>query len=353
MRRRRKLLLGTVLAGCLACGLVGYAVARRQGLIASESLLEATENGHAGRVAFLLSLGQDPDERDWVGWTPLHSAAYWGNARIARDLLEHGANPNARTEDTIGAPDMVSQAGYEAPLKTPLFAAAAGGHPDVARLLLDHGAQPSVPGYWGETALHRAAMQGETAVASLLIARGADPNAETKTGETPLHWAVRGHGGLRWTMPFRSDANRDKHVNSAAVVQLLLGAGASVDARDDKGWTPLHWAAAYGHVQLARILVTADADVNAKVSDEQVLVNHIVARYGAPGQTPLHLAAGVAAGGGSNPMLVAYLLAHGADPSIKDDQGRTALDVAVKCGCKESERLLRKHGDASERETER
>jgi len=347
MRGRRRLLLGMVLAGCLACGLIGYAVARQQGLIASESLLEAAEKGHTARVAFLLSLGQNPNERDSVGWTPLHSAAYWGNARIARDLLEHGANPNARTEDTIGAPDMVSPAGYEAPLKTPLFAAAAGGHPDVARVLLDHGAQPSAPGYWGETALHRAAMQGETAVASLLIARGADPNAGTKTGETPLHWAVIGHGGFRWTMPFKSDTNRDRHVNSVAVVQLLLDAGAFVDARDDKGWTPLHWAAAYGHVQLARILVTAGADPNIKVGDVQRVGRMTAAHKGAPGQTPLQLAVG----DGDSPALVAYLLAHGADPNVKDDDGRTALDVAIKCGCEDCQRLLKKHGAKTGQET--
>ncbi len=349
MRRRRKLLLGMVLSGCLASGLVGYAVARQQAQIASESLLEAAENGHPGRVAFLLSLGQDPNERDSVGWTPLHSAAYWGNARIARDLLEHGADPNARTEDTIGAPDMVSPAGYEAPLKTPLFAAAAGGHPDVARVLLDRGAQPSAPGYWGETALHRAAMQGETAVASLLIARGADVNAKTKTGETPLHWAVRGHGGFHWSMPFGEDANREKKVNSAAVVQLLLGAGASVDARDDKGWTPLHWAATYGHVDLARILVTAGADPNIKVKDLQAILPQRRLRhgYGGPGQTPLHLAIGE----GDSPALVAYLLAHGANPDIKDADGRTALDVAIKCGCEDCQRLLKKHGAKTGQET--
>jgi len=50
------------------------------------------------------------------------------------------------------------------------------------------------------------------------------------------------------------------------VVDVLVRAGATLDARDDRGATALHWASAKGDVELVRRLVEAGADVNAKDS---------------------------------------------------------------------------------------
>ena len=41
--------------------------------------------------------GADIEARTLDGWTPLHSAANWGNAHIASLLLRHGADVNAQT----------------------------------------------------------------------------------------------------------------------------------------------------------------------------------------------------------------------------------------------------------------
>ena len=49
-----------------------------------------------------------------------------------------------------------------------------------------------------------------------------------------------------------------------------------VFAKDEDGWTPLHWAARWGHTEVAQALLEAGADVNAK--------NEL-------GQTPLDMAA--------------------------------------------------------------
>lgn len=50
-------------------------------------------------------------------------------------------------------------------------------------------------------------------------------------------------------------------------VESLIAAGADVNARDDRGWTPLHEAALVGDVKKAKLLVEAGADVNA-VTDQ-------------------------------------------------------------------------------------
>ncbi|MDO5567232.1 MAG: ankyrin repeat domain-containing protein [Planctomycetia bacterium] len=47
-------------------------------------------------------------------------------------------------------------------------------------------------------------------------------------------------------------------------IKALIAASAAVDAKQDDGWTPLHWAAKNGHVDAIKTLTAAGADVNAK-----------------------------------------------------------------------------------------
>jgi ankyrin repeat protein len=58
---------------------------------------------------------------------------------------------------------------------------------------------------------------------TLLLSRCANPNARNAHGETPLYVAVL--------------------VGDAAIVKLLIDAGADVGARENRGYTPLHYTA--------------------------------------------------------------------------------------------------------------
>jgi len=159
-------------------------------------------------------------------------------------------------------------------------------------------------GQGGWTPLHVAVAGGDAAVVRVLLDAGADLGARTEQGRTPLQLAVR---------------------SSPDLVGVLLGAGAAldppsaaylddVDALDAAladGARPtgelLEWAAAGGAAGTARLLLDrgADADDGA-----------------------LHAAAGNA-----RPALVRLLLAAGADPDHRDpDTGRTALHDAVAAG---------------------
>ena len=54
--------------------------------------------------------------------------------------------------------------------------------------------------------------------------------------------------------------------NNEAVKQHL-SAGTDVNAKDESGWTPLHWAASKVHNKTAKMLIKAGADVNVVNKD--------------------------------------------------------------------------------------
>ena len=66
----------------------------------------------------------------------------------------------------------------------PLHSAAAGGHTAVARLLLEHGADPNARQEGGFVPLHAAAQAGNDELYGLLVASGADQDAASDDGRT-------------------------------------------------------------------------------------------------------------------------------------------------------------------------
>ena len=98
----------------------------------------------------------------------------------------------------------------------------------------------------------------------------------------------------------------------AAIVELLLAAGAGVDAKDKKGWTALQYATLEGYAAVVELLLTAGADVSAKDKDGRTVLQY-AAVYG-------------------KSAIVELLLAAGADVNAKDKSGRTALYYANRLG---------------------
>ncbi len=105
--------------------------------------------------------------------------------------------------------------------------------PDVVTVLLDAGANPHADLGWGTTVLHKVVTTvNNVGVLSRLLAGGANVNAEDDTGWTPLHYAAEYDG----------DAALVDSALKAAVVDALLDAGANANSRNADGELPWDYA---------------------------------------------------------------------------------------------------------------
>jgi hypothetical protein len=224
-------------------------------------------------------------------YPPIHRAAAEGDIAAVKALLERGADVNARSGGCV----------------TPLHEAALRNRFEVAELLVEKGADVNDKGDSGWTPLHTAASLGHTGMAKLLLEKGANPNAMDDEGGTPLHRVV-GMG----------DSGSEGQYEVAA---LLVAGGAVVDARTNRGLTPLHMA---DSKKVAELLITKGAEVNAKANN---------------GETPLHGAAYL-----GYAEVAELLIAKRADINARSNAGKTPLAMAEEAGKTEMVALLRKRG---------
>lgn len=216
----------------------------------------------------LIRAGADVKAKNRLGITPLYLAAMNGNGAVLRALLDAGANAN-QVEDTG---------------ETILMVATRTGDADAVRALLEHGADPNTPEPQLQlTPLMLAAEGGYADIVAALIKSGSDIHVRTRTGATPSprlpcvnRTGCGSHGvgiirgglpehGLRAPIPGNMSplmyAAREDHIETA---RLLLDAGANVNEADKNDITPLFMAIGNNHTDMARFLVERGADIHAK-----------------------------------------------------------------------------------------
>jgi uncharacterized protein len=236
-----------------------------------------------------------------------------GDMAGTRDLLDRGADINSCVEypvppgedDRKWFLDPVMRLAREG--ATPLAVAAARGDAELVRLLLRRGANVNARTSCGRTPVRLSANRGHDETTALLLQAGAEINHGRTDDEALLAWAAAGYPSL---------------------VGALLDQGAAVDARDDRGRTPLIWTIAAGreiaeehrqsHRQAARLLLERGADVNARN------------KYGL---TALMFV-------GKDATAARLLTAYGADPELTDHRGRSARRWAALTGSPEVRELL-------------
>ena len=224
-------------------------------------------------------------EIDDKGAHKLLNSYFLLNARVddVVKILANGADVNARDEEE----------------RTPLLLALEKNLPELPLVFLDHSADTDVSDSLGRTPLHLATKYANTASnydefigAFLERSTNVNINAPDEEGRTPLHWAAVDSG--------------------IQVIEQFLERGADIHARDNEYRTHLHWAAAENSPEAVALFLEKGINMESRTTH---------------GQTPLHQAVAW------NSLEVAeLLLGRGADIEAQDNDGQTPLHIVAKRG---------------------
>jgi uncharacterized protein len=177
----------------------------------------------------------------------------------------------------------------------------------------------------------RAVRQDDAGTIRDLLRRGFDPNTVDERGLTGLYIALR-EGSLKVVDALLQSrrikvetrtANDESPLMMASlkghldIARRLIAAGADVNK---PGWTPLHYAATHGHVDIIRLLLEEHAFIDPTSPN---------------GTTPLMMAAHY-----GTPAAVKLLLDEGAVPTLRNQLGLSAIDFAQQAQRPESAELI-------------
>ena len=282
----------------------------------------AARSGHAEMVRALLDAGAEVDHLTSTGVTALHFAAMADAPAAIEALVAGGADVDARD-------------GYQG--RTPLVFAASGDATDAVTALLAAGADPAIEtdlkDYTQMAERDRAEQERREAV---LRARAGEPEEEEEDEDGPQ----RGRGAPPG-QPAQQGQGRGSATPDTAATPADTAAATNPDTAnaepepdpdepeekaDEKktgeppvralssneqigvqgGFTALHYAARQGHIETAKLLLDAGADVDQPSGGDQ--------------STPLLVA--VING---NYDLAMMLLERGADPNLVSDDGAGPL----------------------------
>ncbi|MGG6266749.1 ankyrin repeat domain-containing protein [Leptolyngbya sp. AN03gr2] len=187
--------------------------------IGSSLVWEAATGGHTQLVKFLIERYNLAVQCDDCRWNPADAAAIGGHLETLEFLMAQGAF-------------IIS--------KEIIYWTALNGHPEMVQFLANHNFDPNIRAYDIDTALEAVAERGDAAMVKTLLSVGADVNAgiDTRKRTALHHAAIWGH---------------------LEVIQLLVAAGAEVNAKAWRGETPLQVAGWWRHDDVIDFLIQQGA----------------------------------------------------------------------------------------------
>ena len=214
------------------------------------SLFLAIAQDDLNAVVEAVAMGALINANDRFGHSPLHYAAYRGNAYIVDYLLSNGGDPNARGNH----------------LSTPLHSATWGKHQDVVQLLLEDGAEVDAMTDEKESPIMTATLRGQLEIVEILLALSADPHAVDAYGSNLMDLAGASGNvklaelfqevGVKTVNPLHLAAG----TGDFKTVENLLQAGRSINEQDSFGATPLLVATVAGREDMVDFLLDRSAN---------------------------------------------------------------------------------------------
>lgn len=146
---------------------------RKQANRLGKELVQAVEDEDTEKALSLIRRGANVNMVDRNGMTPLYKATIQNNIRLVEALLGANADPNT-TRGNFSV----------------LYQAVARGHVEIAKMLIDKGADVNKKnGYNHNTVLHVAAADGRLEMTNMLIDKGANIHALNEDRKTPFEVA--------------------------------------------------------------------------------------------------------------------------------------------------------------------
>lgn len=267
--------------------------------------------GDIDRVKELIKKGENLEERDYKGQTPLYFAV---KAKIdfLKILVAAGANLNAKDNG----------------MNTPLHEACLENNLENVMFLVRSGADINAKNDTLETPLHLSSSRNFD-ISEFLVKNGADVNARDNRGFTPIFEAIDfnnlklvellvenganvNHKAENLCYPIHrisvklheSDKDQDEEVK---VAEYLIKKGASFNEKDNFGETPLYNAVKGSNIGLVKLFLNLGLNINDENNDQETLIFN--ANF-------------------NNFKLIKYLIDNGADINKKDIKGNTVLHKA-------------------------
>ena len=189
----------------------------------------AADFGYDGILGVFAAAGVQLDKLDGNGWAAVHIAVRRGHREALKVICDSGSNLN------IKAP-----AGWSA-----MHIAIAKGTMEGIKMLIAAGADINAAGPQGWGVLHLACNLGRRDFVEVLLNhRGTTAEVQTESGATALYVAAQN--------------------GSTAIANLLYDRAL---ASKSDGWTPIHVAAAFGHLEMVKLLVANKTDLTVVNSD--------------------------------------------------------------------------------------
>jgi ankyrin repeat protein/predicted DNA-binding WGR domain protein len=276
-----------------------------------------------------IDLPEDKKPHSTVGYSLLHLACAHHNTKIIDFLLKdfrikpnqtsvykesellHFITTNGCTDQTVETLEHLVKKGFDLELaniysETPLLKAMVLQKDKFIFPLIKNGANVNAQDIKGNYPLLQAIKYKNLQNVETLLKHNADPNLKDKQSRNSIHWAIN-----------LSNADADA---SNEIENCLLSSGGDLNAIDNRGRTPLHYA-----------FVKIGDPFNASAIDPIETVSNIIARPGvkvdvrdAWGNTPLSYAAQR-----GSVISTLYLLKNDAHIDNVNDQGNTPLNICL------------------------